>query len=217
MSLRSIARLAFLLIAVLAMGAFGLAQNPADAKEKSDKAAPKESTAGAKAPSGGTQDAYVIGTDDVLAVHVWKEPDLTATVSVRPDGKITLPVIGDVTAGGRTPRQLQEDVQQRLKAYLASPEVTVIVQQSKSVKFNIVGDGIARPGSYLLTPPLTVLDAIAVAGGLKEFAKKTKIYVLRVDASGKPTRFPFNYKEVTKGEKLAQNIELQPRDTVVVP
>ncbi len=160
---------------------------------------------------------YRIGSDDVLAVHVWKEPDLSATVSVRPDGKITLPVIGDVEASGRTPLDLQNDIQARLKTYISTPQVTVIVQDVKSVKFNIVGDGIARPGAYELTPPMTVLDAIAMAGGLKDFAKKTKIYVLRVAPNGTPTRIPFNYKEVTKGERLSQNVELEPRDTVVVP
>lgn len=160
---------------------------------------------------------YRIGSDDVLAVHVWKEPDLSATVSVRPDGKITLPVIGDVEVGGRSPQDVQSEVQNRLKAYVSSPEVTVIVQEVKSVKFNIVGDGIARPGSYELTPPMSVLDAIAMAGGLKDFAKKTKIYVLRVAPDGTSTRLPFNYKEVTKGEKLSQNVELKQRDTIVVP
>lgn len=160
---------------------------------------------------------YKIGSDDVLAVHVWKEPDLSATVAVRPDGKITLPVIGDIEAGGRTPLDVQNEIQRRLKEYVAAPQVTVIVQDVKSVKFNIVGDGIARPGAYQLTPPLTVLDAIALAGGLRDFAKKTKIYVLRVAPDGTSARLAFNYKEVTKGEKLSQNVELKPRDTVVVP
>lgn len=199
------------------------------AQEADNKAAPQKASSDyAAADSNATGQAkaaapaallpgYRIGSDDVLAVHVWKEPDLSATVAVRPDGKITLPVIGDIEAAGLTPVEVQNDVQARLKAYVAAPEVTVIVQEVKSVKFNIVGDGIARPGSYELTPPMNVLDAIALAGGLKDFAKKTKIYVLRVGPDGTSTRIPFNYKEVTRGQKLSQNVELKPRDTVVVP
>jgi polysaccharide biosynthesis/export protein len=160
---------------------------------------------------------YVIGADDVLDVNVWREPDMTRKVIVRPDGMITLPVIGDVMAAGKAPKQLQDELKEKLKAYVSAPDVTVIVEGVRSVKFNIVGDGIAKPGTYNLSPPMTVLDAIALAGGLRDFAKKTKIYVLRVGADGASTKIPFNYKEVTKGEKLSQNIEIKSRDTIVVP
>lgn len=186
-------------------------------KPSSENAADADATGQVKAAPTALLPGYRIGSEDVLAVHVWKEPDLSATVSVRPDGKITLPVIGDIEASGRTPLEVQDEVQAKLKTYVATPEVTVIVQDVKSVKFNIVGDGISRPGSYQLTPPMSVLDAIAQAGGLRDFAKKTKIYVLRMAPDGTSTRLPFNYKEVTKGEKLSQNIELKPRDTIVVP
>jgi polysaccharide biosynthesis/export protein len=159
---------------------------------------------------------YRIGPDDVLAINVWKEPEISRTLPVRPDGNISLPLIGDLLASGRTTQQLQELIKQQLTAYLSSPEVTVLVQEVKSHKFNIIGE-VAKPGSYVMTAPLTVLDAIAVAGGLGEFARTTKIYVLRVNADGTRVRLPFNYKQVIKGQDLTADVELQPRDTVVVP
>ena len=154
---------------------------------------------------------YVIGSEDVLAVNIWKEPEISRTVPVRPDGKITLPLVGDVQASGLTPRKLEDSLRDGLKAYVANPEVTVIVQEVKSLKFNIVGE-ISRPGSYPLSQPMTVLDAIAVGGGLRDFAKGSRIYVLRSN-----TRLPFNYKQVIKGKKLSDNVVLQPGDTIVVP
>ena len=154
---------------------------------------------------------YVIGSEDVLAVNIRKEPEISRTVPVRPDGKITLPLIGDVQASGLTPQKLESTLKEGLKAYVANPEVTVIVQEVKSLKFNIVGE-INHPGSFALSQPMTVLDAIAVGGGLRDFAKGSKIYVLRGN-----TRLPFNYKDVIKGKKLNQNVILQSGDTVVVP
>ena len=154
---------------------------------------------------------YVIGSEDVLAVNVWKEPEISRTVPVRPDGKITLPLLGDVQATGLTPHTLEGKVRDGLKAYVANPEVTVIVQEVKSLKFNIVGE-INHPGSFALSQPMTVLDGIAVGGGLRDFAKGSKIYVLRGGA-----RFPFNYKDVIKGKKLSENIALQSGDTIVIP
>ncbi len=161
-------------------------------------------------------DDYVIGADDTLAINVWKEPDLCRTVPVRPDGKITLPLLGDVQASGKTPHKLQGEIQEGLAAFVAFPEVTVIVQEVKSLKFNIVGE-VVKPGSYPLTESTTVLDAIALAGGLGEFAKRNSIYVLRVRADGSSERLPFRYKEVLKGSNLSQNVQLRAHDTVVVP
>ena len=161
-------------------------------------------------------DGYVIGEDDVLAVNVWKEPEISRSVPVRPDGKISLPLIGDLRASGRTPVQLQDDIKRQLLNYLSDPEVSVIVQEAKSQKFNILGE-VARPGSYVLSRSMTVLDAIAVAGGFRDFAKTSKVYVLRVNADGSRACIPFNYKEVIRGRKLSQNVELETRDTVVVP
>src|SRR5215470_4996884 len=113
---------------------------------------------------------YTIGADDLLAVNVWKEPEISRTVLVRPDGNISLPLIGDLRANGRTPDQLRAEIRQRLLGYLSDPEVAVIVQEARSQKFNILGE-VERPGSYPLGKSMTVLDAIAVAGGLRDFAK----------------------------------------------
>ena len=161
-------------------------------------------------------DEYIIGNDDILAVNIWKEPELSRTVPVRPDGKITIPLIGEIQASGLTPKKLQDSLAFGLKAYVTNPEVTVIVQEVKSLKYNIVGE-ITRPGSYLLTEPTTVLSAIAVAGGLRDFAKGGHIYVLRASKDGSLLKLPFDYKQVIKGKKLSQNVELRAGDTVVVP
>jgi polysaccharide export outer membrane protein len=161
-------------------------------------------------------DDYVIGSDDVLAINVWKEPDLSRTVPVRPDGKITLPLVGDVGAKGNTPRQLQAAIEQGLAKYISKPAVTVIVQEAKSHKFNIVGQ-VQKPGTYVLTNPMTVLDAIALAGGFRDWAKVKSIYVLRAGANGGHTKLAFNFKKVIKGDDSAPNIQLQMGDTVVVP
>lgn len=159
---------------------------------------------------------YVIGADDVLAVDVWKEKEVSRVLPVRPDGKISLPLIGDLQASGLTPQQLQASVTVKLRAYIDKPEVSVIVQEARSHRFNVVGE-VQKPGSYTLGQPLTVLDALALAGGFRDFAKAKKIYVLRVHPDGSNERIPFNYKQVIKGKKLAENIPLEPGDTVVVP
>ena len=160
--------------------------------------------------------SFVIGNDDVLAINVWKEPDISRSIPVRSDGKISLPLVGEVQAAGRTPLKLEQDIATRLKSYIAEPEVTVIVQQINSQKFNILGM-VNKPGSYGIANSATVLDAIALAGGFRDFAKQKSIYVLRQNTDGSQTRIPFNYKEVVKGHNPAQNIKLEPRDTIVVP
>jgi polysaccharide biosynthesis/export protein len=161
-------------------------------------------------------DDFVIGNEDVLAISVWKEPEISRAVPVRSDGKISLPLIGELQATGKTAKQLQVEIATGLQAYMSEPEVTVIVQEIKSQKFNILGH-VQRPGSYLLTPPMTVMDAIAAAGGFRDFAKVKSVYVLRPQADGSPTRIPFNYKQVIRGAHSEQNVELEPRDTIVVP
>jgi polysaccharide biosynthesis/export protein len=159
---------------------------------------------------------YLLGPDDVLAINVWKEPEISRTLPVRPDGNISLPLVGDLKASGRTPTQLQKEITEHLVEYLSNPEVTVLVQEAKSHKFNIIGE-VEKPGSYVMGGPMTVLDAIATAGGLREFARTTKIYVLRVNANGSRVRLPFNYKQVLKGNDLRADVQLQPHDTIVVP
>lgn len=157
---------------------------------------------------------YVIGPDDVLMVNVWKEPELSRSVLVRPDGKITLPLLRDIDAGGSTPTQLQDRIQQALADYVSKPAVTVIVQEAKSHKFNILG-AVQKPGSYIITGPMTVLDAIALAGGLREWAKTGGIYILREASPGAREKIPFPYKKVVKG--LGPDVLLKIRDTIIVP
>lgn len=159
---------------------------------------------------------YVIGEADVLDIDVWKEKEISRTIPVRPDGKISLPLIGEIQASGLTPLQLQDNITQDLKSYIDNPEVTVIVDNPISHQFNIVGQ-VARPGAYPLTESMTVLDAIAEAGGFKDFAKQTKIYVLRPSPGGIRVRIPFNYKKVIRGANLQENVPLKPGDTIVVP
>ena len=163
------------------------------------------------------KDQYKIGAGDELFISVWKEPDLVRTVPVRPDGKITMPLVGDIQASGLTPHELETSLTKQLSSYVSSPSVTVTVQGVHSQKFNIVGQ-VQKPGTYELNgPPSTVLDAIAMAGGLRDFAKEKKIYILRFNQDGSQVKLPFNYKEVIKGQNMAQNVILQPRDTIVVP
>ena len=159
---------------------------------------------------------YTIGPQDVLAINVWKEPEISRTVPVRPDGKISLPLVGDILASGHTPVQLKREIAERLKNYLSDPEVTVIVQSVNSRRFNVVG-GVASPGTYDLTKRMTVLDAIAQAGGPVDFAKVKKIYILRLLKNGERLRILFNYKQVIKGKNFHQNVDLEPGDTIVIP
>jgi len=185
---------------------------PATGAEKSSGDAQGAANAG----KGRSDDVYVIGANDTLSINVWKEPDVSRSIPVRSDGKISLPLVGELQAAGQTPRQLEQEITKRLLNYISEPEVTVIVTESRSQKVNILGM-VARPGTYLLSGSTTILDAIAMAGGFKDFAKKKSIYVLRTQADGTQKRFPFNYKEVIKGTNPEQNIKLQPGDTLVVP
>jgi polysaccharide export outer membrane protein len=203
--------LAFLL--VLAVAAVHAQSANSSSKGKASK---KTATATLQASAPVAAPDYIIGTEDVLAINVWKEPELTKTVPVRPDGKISLPLVGEVQAAGKTPKQLQEQLSTGLQSYIASPEVTVMVQEVRSQKINVVGE-VNKPGTFILVKPMTVLDGLAEAGGFREFAKTSKIYVLRVNADGTQTRFPFNYKKVIKGRNSAENIQLESHDTIVVP
>jgi polysaccharide export outer membrane protein len=204
-------------ICLLVSSALGGQAGSGSAPTASGSTAPQASNSSDGASATKAHDAsFVIGNDDVLAVNVWKEPDISRIVPVRSDGKISLPLVGEVQATGRTPLKLEQDIAARLKSYIAEPEVTVIIQQINSQKFNILGQ-VIRPGSYVISNSGTVLDAIALAGGFRDFAKQKSIYVLRQNADGSQTRLPFNYKDVVKGRNTDQNIKLQPRDTIVVP
>jgi len=159
---------------------------------------------------------FKIGPDDVLAVNVWKEPEVSQTVTVRPDGKISLPLAGEVLASGLTPKQLETAVSHQLEYYLSRPEVTVIVREVKSQRVVVAGQ-VAKPGSYPMQTSMTVLEAIAQAGGPLDYAKVKSIYVLRTASDGHFVRLKFNYSAVIHGRNLSQNIRLEPHDTVVVP
>jgi len=188
---------------------------PQDAAKPPSDAAQQD--AASPAPAGKAHDsAFVIGVDDVLAINVWKETDLTRTIPVRTDGKISLPLVGELQAAGRTPLQLEQEITEKLKSYMTDPEVSVMVQQINSQKVDVLGQ-VAKPGSYALSSASTVVDAIAAAGGLKDFAKKKSIYILRHEANGGQNRIAFNYNDFLKGKGSVQNIKLQPHDMVVVP
>jgi polysaccharide biosynthesis/export protein len=210
---------------VAVVSAFAMALFPATTQEaaipSSSTTQPEQSTKAmqpATPPDSSLVDnkTYVIGESDVLDIDVWKEKEISRAIPVRPDGKISLPLIGEIQARGMTPLQLQDDIAQRLKAFLANPQVTVIVTDPRSRHFNIVGQ-VAKPGEYPLTQSMTVLDAISLAGGFRDFAKETKIYVLRAMPGGNQVRLPFNYKDAIKGKKPENNVTLKPGDTIVVP
>ena len=195
-----------------------LGQAPASSQSDQGPAAAPAVTS----PESGTSvskphdNTFVIGNDDRLGINVWKEPELTRSFLVRSDGKISLPLVGELQAAGRTPLQLEQEIATKLLSYITQPEVTVIVEQINSQKFNILGQ-VGKPGSYSLSTATTVLDAIAGAGGFRDFAKQKSIYILRQSANGAEVRIPFNYKDVIKGKNPGQNIKLEPRDTIVVP
>lgn len=196
---------------------FGLVSSGQDAPAVSAISSP-DTTGRPTAPEAqlANDDSFVIGDNDLLSVNVWNEPDFKQSVPVRSDGKISLPLIGDVQAAGRTPLQLQKDITTRLQTYITKPDVTVIVLQINSQKFNILGR-VVKPGSYSLSATTTVLDAIAEAGGFQDFAKQKGIYILRTNSSGEQTRIAFNYRDVIKGKHPEQNVKLEPHDTIVVP
>jgi polysaccharide biosynthesis/export protein len=159
---------------------------------------------------------YRIGADDVLTVNVWHEPEVSRNVPVRPDGKISLPLVGDVQAAGLTPTELKMALEARFTKFLTNPDVSVIVAEIRSQRINVLGQ-VTRPGTYALIPPMNVIDAVATAGGLREFAKPNKMYVLRTLPSGRVERIKVQYKNVLKGKRGSEDVTLQTRDTVVVP
>lgn len=172
---------------------------------KSDQPAP--------AAQGAASD-YVIGADDILRISVWKEPDLSETLPVRPDGKISMPLLNDIPAAGLTPLQLKDAITEKLKKYIADPRVTVVVTAMNSRRIFVTGE-VTHTGPMALLPGMTMLQALAEAG-FTQFANLKGIYLLRTE-NGKQEKLPFNYKEVVKGNHPEQNIALKPGDTVVVP
>jgi len=161
------------------------------------------------------ESSYRIGPNDVLNIFVWKEADLTRDVTVMPDGNITYPLIGEITAQGRTATEIKKTITDKLQNYVTAPEVPVIVKESRSQVIYTVGK-LLRPGPYPLAPGMTVMQALSAAGGFAEWADPKSIMIVRREG-GKETQLRFNYKEFTSGENLQQNILLNPGDTIVVP
>jgi polysaccharide biosynthesis/export protein len=158
---------------------------------------------------------YKIGPQDVLRIDVWKEPEISRTAPVRPDGRISLPLVNDVQAAGLTSTQLAAVIADGLKKYITNPQVTVGVTEINSRRVYVTGE-VSRPGAFPLLPNMTVLQALSSSGGFSQFAKLKGIYVLRTE-NGKQVKHPFNYKEVVSGKKPELNILLQPGDVIVVP
>lgn len=207
-------------VAALLMSSFALAQDApaqpaassASPNVASDKAASDKATN--VVPDSQAGIGYVIGPEDVLHVAVWREADLTATLPVRPDGKISLPLLNDVQASGLTPQQLAASVTEKLKKYIADPRVTVVVTQINSKRVYMVGE-VLHPGPMSMIANMTVLQALSSAG-LNQFANTKRIYVLRTE-NGKQQKLPVNYRKLVKGEQIEQNYLLQPGDEIVVP
>lgn len=192
------------------------AQDKQDAQDKKEEAkdakapvTPAPTAAGAEDPS------YRIGAQDLLRVDVWREDQLTRTVPVRPDGKITLPLLNDVQAAGMTPMELAGYIREELKKFITNPQVTVSVSEINSRRIYVNGE-VSRSGAYPMLPHMTILQALSGSGGFTPFARVKNIYILRMQ-DGKSVKIPFNYKEAIKGKNPEQNIELQPGDTIVVP
>jgi polysaccharide export outer membrane protein len=204
------------ILTILSGFLFGQMQSPSQTSRGLPAATAAISPAQPLEPPGNNpvDDTFVIGNDDVLAINVWKEPDFSRSIQVRSDGKMSLPLLGEVQAAGRTPMQLEQDIAIKLQYYMAKPKVTVMVEQINSKNFNILGQ-VIKPGSYSLALAPTIVDAIAIAAGPRDFAKQKSIYILRQNSGGGQSRIVFNYKDFLKGK--VQNIKLEPHDTVVVP
>ena len=206
---------AMLTLAVLVAGFLTAAgQTPPAAPKPQTPSAPSpsptektpESSAAAVDPN-----KYLIGPEDILFIRVWREPDFTLPAAVRPDGKITMPLIGDVQAGDQTPLQLTKTITELLSKYINNPDVNVIVNDVRSKKYYIDGE-VSKPGTYLLVTPTTILEALSNAGGFRDFANTKKIRILRMG-----NILHFNYKDVSRGKNLEQNIKVEAGDHIIVP
>jgi polysaccharide biosynthesis/export protein len=185
-------------------------------KVDSDSRKAQEGSADTQTPPVANNDSdYRIGPQDILRIDVWKEEQLTRTVPVRPDGKVTLPLLNDVHAAGLTPMQLSQAIGGELKKFITNPQVTVTVMEINSRRIYVTGE-VLRSGAYPMLPKMTVLQALSGSGGFTQFARTKKIYVLRTE-QGKQTKLPFNYNEVLSGKRAEQNIVLEPGDVIVVP
>jgi len=204
--MRILTSFASICLLTAAAGAQTAAQKPAAPAKPNATAAPAPVV---------TPPDYVIGPDDVLDVVFWRDKDMSAEVAVRPDGKISLPLLNDVQAAGLTPPQLRDRLTEEAHRYVEDPNLTVVVKQINSRKVFITGQ-VQKPGPYALSGPTTVLQLIAMSGGVLEYAHSKKIVVMRTE-NGRQVSYPFNYNDVISRKNLRQNIELKPGDTVIVP
>ena len=206
----------FLLLTTMAILPLAHAQDTASQAATDASSQKSDSTSKTKNPVSTTPvTEYVIGPQDVVRIDVWKEPDISRTIPVRPDGRISLPLLNDIQAAGLTAMQLSDAIRQGLTKYLTSPQVTVTVSEINSRRVYITGE-VMRAGAFPLLPNMKVLQALSSAGGFTPFAKLKDIYVLRTE-DGKQVKHPFNYKDVVKGKLAEQNIALLPGDVIVVP
>jgi polysaccharide export outer membrane protein len=225
----------FFTFAIFVPGLFCLGQAPEPASKPADAPAPPPAqavpapsqaapspaatapaqAAPAIAPAGAAaKDSYVIGASDVLSVTVWKEPTLSGTMLVRPDGMISMPLLGDVQSAGLTPLQLSDQIAAKLKKFIQDPNVSVLISQIHSKVVYLLGE-VMKKGPVDMTPGMTLLQAVGSGGGLTDFANKKKIYILR-DEAGKHERIPVHYREALKGNS-SLDLVLKPGDTIVVP
>jgi polysaccharide biosynthesis/export protein len=206
--------------AILMAGGLTVAGQTKPAEPKPNEPKPQSATAPSTSSPEKTAESsaaavdpnkYLIGPEDILFIRVWREPDFTLPAAVRPDGKITMPLIGDVQAGDETPMQLTKAITEMLGKYINNPDVNVIVTDVRSKKYYIDGE-VNKPGTYLLVTPTTVLEALSNAGGFRDFANTKKIRILR-----QGNILHFNYKEVSRGKNLEQNVKVEPGDHIIVP
>jgi polysaccharide export outer membrane protein len=207
--------LAILSTGLIVSGAFAKSQSPTPQEKKEVAKEPKNQENLNPGQTAADDPTFKIGAQDVLRIDVWREDQLTRTVPVRPDGKITLPLLNDVQAVGLTPMELAEVIRDGLKKYVTNPQVTVSVSEINSRRIYVNGE-VTKSGAFQLLPHMTVLQALSGSGGFTPFARMKNIYILRTE-NGKPVKIPFNYKEAIGGKNPEQNIELQPGDVIVVP
>lgn len=201
---RALRLLILLVLGIAPVAAFG-----------ATSAAPDAAKTEGRAKSEALDDAeYRVGVEDILGISVWRDPDLTRDVPVRPDGRISLPLLQDIEAAGKTPKELAEEIQRRLKEFLSNPSVTVIVREVNSLRAFLLGE-VVRPGPVLLRSPVRLLQAIAMAGGLTQFGGRNGIVVYRKTGSGEKV-IDLSYRDIVSGRKPEDNLTLEPGDTVVV-
>lgn len=200
----------FFLLTLLPVAA--VAKAPA-AASPADSPASAESQVKIRA-EGDPADAYAIGIGDVIEIAVWKNPDLTVTVPVRPDGRVSVPLLGDVQAAGMTPLALKQTLTEGFRQYVTAPGVSVVIKEINSQKVFVTGE-VAKPGAYDLRPHTKLMQALALAGGLTPYAKG-KVIVLR-DRQGKDHRFEMDLADIIKGRRPEDNIVLQAGDTLIFP